>query len=211
MKKTKNPKNELEIICNQFKKIYMNGERFKLIESVNRFEMKENMTSKDTVPTKYYDIGCVRQSINSFNYTEVKEKAINDSNYVILFQDFSYVTMYYQFDEKKRVTYASLSYVPYYEKEDCNILAKYIRIDFEEQGYIEFIHPLSHIHISLFDTEIRLPLDHIVTPDEFLYFVLVHIYHCSDEKIKLLNLSYKLEKIVLSNEEIKKFKFSFGN
>lgn len=50
-----------------------------------------------------------------------------------------------------------------------------IRYDFDGDGYLELIHPISHLHIGK-NNEVRLPLNYIVLPEMFVQNVIMLIY-----------------------------------
>jgi hypothetical protein len=57
-----------------------------------------------------------------------------------------------------------------------------IRYEYDEDEYIERVHPASHMHIGHCN-EVRLPIGRFVTPKLFLLFVLRHIYHVKWKKL----------------------------
>ncbi|EMJ6439734.1 MULTISPECIES: DUF2290 domain-containing protein [Bacillus cereus group] len=50
-----------------------------------------------------------------------------------------------------------------------------VRYDFSMTQYEELVHPVSHIHIGQ-NNEIRIPVSFIMTPSNFIAFILRHIY-----------------------------------
>lgn len=50
-------------------------------------------------------------------------------------------------------------------------------MDFDEVGYKEYIHSLIHAHFGAEkNNELRIPVEHVVLPYEFLFFVLKYIW-----------------------------------
>lgn len=203
----KKKKSDIEIINEQIKYLYINATKFNIIMNIHLMVICER---KDQNNNKYYDIGERCKKISQGNYLSAYNDAINKNEYSILFKDYSYITFYYQFDINKNLIYSSLNYVPFCQKDVDIQNNSYTRIDFEKQGHCEFFHPLSHMHFTTNKNDVRLPLDHVMTPNEFLYFVLVHIYHNKEDKLKKLDLSSKLSCSVMSLDEIKKIRISFG-
>jgi hypothetical protein len=58
---------------------------------------------------------------------------------------------------------------------DINWGAVALRYDYSEDGYKEGVHPASHMHIGL-RNDIRLPLEHFLTPKMFVLFTLRQVY-----------------------------------
>lgn len=67
-------------------------------------------------------------------------------------------------------------YEQYLNEQSLNSSAIYMRMDFEERTYMNFIHSLAHLHINI-NSEIRIPLDKILSPLAFCCFVLKHVYY----------------------------------
>lgn len=69
-----------------------------------------------------------------------------------------------------------------------------IRYDYSVEQYVELIHPISHLHIGQLN-EIRIPTSFILTPLNFVAFVVRHIYwhkwrfQVEDEEIRELYLN----------------------
>lgn len=206
MGKLKN-KTDFELIEQQFKYLYMNATKISMVEIVNPCRMIKKIDGTE----KYYEIGKKCERITVSSYIESHKKMLDSNDYSILLNDFSIVTFYYQFDEDKQLKYCSLDFVPYYENENELINNRYIRVDYEELGHIDFHHPFSHLHFTINKNEVRLPFDHVVTPNEFLYILLVYVYHLDDKEIKLLDLKSKISLQVLSKEELKKLHIAFGS
>ncbi|HDR8143061.1 hypothetical protein CON74_25620 [Bacillus thuringiensis] len=90
-------------------------------------------------------------------------------------------------------------YTQYVSESDFKKHITNIRYDFSINQYSALIHPVSHIHIGQ-DNQIRLPVSFIMTPANFVAFIIRHIYWekwiqaLTDEKFKRLYLDcYKAE------------------
>lgn len=67
-------------------------------------------------------------------------------------------------------------YEQYLDEQSRNSSAIYMRLDCESKTYTKFLHSLAHLHINI-NSEIRIPLDKVVTPLAFCCFVLKHVYY----------------------------------
>lgn len=194
-----------DIITHQLDYLYKNATRFKRIAKVNYPSIKVNNSG-----TGIITIGnnCKRISLN--NFFDVLQQSIDCDTFSILFEDFSFMCFYYVFDQNKNLILSSLSYVPYCNNDDDLKNNSYVRIDYDKVGYREFIHPLSHMHLTLNENNVRLPLDHIMTPHEFLFFIYTYVLHESDERLKKLDLKNFIDCTVLSNDEKSRFRITYG-
>lgn len=81
-----------------------------------------------------------------------------------------------------------------------------IRYDYSFEQYSELVHPISHLHIGQLN-EIRIPTSFIMTPLNFVAFVIRHIYWqkwrflVEDIEIKELYLSSHNSKILIDSNE----------
>lgn len=206
---SKNKKvDDFDLIKNQFKSLYNHLSHFKRFTDMVYADYREIKDGSGNIIS--YEIGKRLEKMSYDSYLERLNHVIDDSEYSVLFDDFSFASLFYQFDKDKKLVYSSLNFVPYYEDADELKNNKYVRIDYEEQGHLEFIHTYSHMHLTVNKNDIRLPIDHVLTPNEFIYFVLVHIYHELDN-INKLDLNSNLSPVVMSNDEIKKMHISFGS
>lgn len=68
------------------------------------------------------------------------------------------------------------SYEQYLDEQSLNNDAVYMRLDNDKKNYTEFLHSLAHLHINI-NSNIRIPLDKILTPLAFCCFVIKHVYY----------------------------------
>ena len=89
-------------------------------------------------------------------------------------------------------------------------ISKYIRVDYDEEGYKPEIHTSSHFHLSYIQNDLRLPISSKIYPEEFLFIVLKYIYCSTDSRNKNLRINSK--KIsTLTNDELKLFYIKNGS
>lgn len=171
--------NERRIILAQMKKLF----RF---ETISR-----NISSVN--PKLYTDdrtIGVKSEKIRFQSYIESINSISENGEYSVEFIDGSMVNFWYEFDKDGNCIMHSISYMPYYkdvtdeETEDANIdesffserVSQYMRIDYEEQGRKEFCHSLIHLHVGPGRNSLRIPVDAVIYPYDFMFFVLNYIY-----------------------------------
>ena len=58
----------------------------------------------------------------------------------------------------------------------CERVSQYLRIDYEEQGRKEFCHSLIHLHMGPGRDSLRIPVDSVIYPNDFMFFVLNYFY-----------------------------------
>ena len=145
-----------------------------------------------------------------FVFRFVNELIKND-NYYIIFNDFSILHFDYMFDESNNVMFSRLTYLPYIENETNQDIqySKYIRIDYEPDDHVEFVHTKCHMHIGIDKNNFRIPVATLFFPIEFIYFILKYIYHEDSEFLKLIKLeNNKDTKLVES--ELNKLRLCIG-
>lgn len=173
-------------------------------------------------------IGICSEKIRYSNYIDIYNKMNDENTYCIQMIDGSLICMYYKFDSEKNLIYHNLSFIPNYLADICldeddvlgeefeyseNIEIKvadlnrrinnYIRIDFDDEGREEYYHALVHVHVGVFKDSIRLPINHFVTPFEFLHFILKYIYREPDTLLNGLLYEYEKECKLTANERSK--------
>lgn len=95
-----------------------------------------------------------------------------------------------------------------------------IRYDFSVEQRQELIHPVSHIHIGQ-QNEIRLPVSFIMTPKNFVAFVIRHIYwhkwrigmtdqHFREEYLSSYSTGESLDDLLFSPDEKRDLCFKFN-
>ena len=128
--------------------------------------------------------------IDGCNYTDSIDAISESGDYFISLFDGSLINVFYSFDSEDQLLAFSLSFLPNVVSEalfenDYSILQNYsgnyyLRIDYDPNSYRENIHTKIHMHTSLNKKDLRIPVNKIILPSEFLYFVLKNIYGKSD-------------------------------
>ena len=95
------------------------------------------------------------------------------------------------------------------ELQENEQLSKYIRIDYAPNDYKEIIHTKCHLHIGIDKNEFRIPVQTIIYPKEFIYFILKYIYHEDSKFTSLISLNNEKE-ILLTDKEINKLRLIIG-
>lgn len=209
-----------EVIRDQFLQLNSLDHLFPEINILNSYKEDEFSIGHEALRVRYN------------YYMDIYDRMIEDESYSVLMLDDSMLNMYYIFNEKGEVQYHNLSFMPNYkvdvhisdeegktkvQSEDANIshidlnrrLSNYVRIDYDEKGRQEFVHSLIHLHTSVFKEALRLPVDHYITPFEFLFFILKYIYHNKSDKLKKLEVSLSRSS-TLTVEEGKKVRIRFS-
>ena len=88
--------------------------------------------------------------------------------------------------------------------------ARYIRVDYDQDGHKNVIHTQVHLHVGVHKTEFRIPVAHYLTPREFLYIILKYIYHSEDVFTDKLLDKRKRRKSILTIEENEALKLFLG-
>lgn len=171
--------NDFVAIQQDLKWILSNYTKSSNIDEVNRFIIKNN------------NIGIHLPHIKRRNYRDSIDDLLKTKNYYVVFNDISLLHLEYVFDKDNNVCYSCLSYLPFVDNElhENEQLSKYIRIDYAPNDYKEIIHTKCHLHIGIDKNEFRIPVQTIIYPKEFIYFVLKYIYHEDSEFLKLINLA----------------------
>lgn len=170
---------ERKIILAQMQRLFRFQSLSKNVSSVN-----SNLYADDRT------IGVKSEIIRFNSYIESINSIIEKGEYSIEFIDGSMVNFWYEFDKAGKCVMHSISYMPYYkdvndeEAEDANIdeyffcerVSQYLRIDYEEQGRKEFCHSLIHLHMGPGRDSLRIPVDSVIYPNDFMFFVLNYIY-----------------------------------
>lgn len=222
-KRSENRKSEYDIVCRQFLTFQQLEEDIDIINIVGKYKGSKNEIGENTDHLKFD------------TYKELFDSILREEEYTILLLDDSLITMNYIFDDEGRIQKHNLSFVPSYKNdlmienderyvldsesdEDANIsevdiarrLSSYIRIDYDNVGKQLYYHSTVHMHIGVFDNGLRLPLQHAVYPNEFLFLIFKYIYQIEDGKLGKLENEYSKE-CLLSELELSKFKISYGN
>lgn len=198
------------------------------IDNLSRFFFNYDNTISHT-----NNINCKNNKVgnlikfNYLNYVSTYLELVNSKKYHIVLNDVSLICLYYQFDDNNKIIKHCLYYIPspsenielaFQSKiynsmneldsniilELCELLEKYIRIDYDLEGKKEFIHTNVHLHYGLTNNKMRIPIYSKIYPEEFVYFILKYVYESDDTRLEKLNL--KENKIIeLSEIELKRF------
>lgn len=191
--------NDFLAIQQDLKWILSNYTKSSNIDEVNKYVIKEN------------NIGLHLPHIKRKNYRDSIDNLLRTKNYYIVFNDFSLLHLEYMFNKENNVYYSCLSYLPFIDNElqENEQLSKYIRIDYAPNDYKEIIHTKCHLHIGIDKNEFRIPVQTIIYPKEFIYFILKYIYHEDSKFTSLISLNNKKE-ILLTDKEINKLRLIIG-
>lgn len=175
--------NDFTAIKQDLKWILSNYTKSNNIDEVNKFVIKDN------------NIGIHLPHIKRKNYREAIDDLLKKKNYYIVFNDISLLHLEYEFDKENNVCYSCLSYLPFIDNElhENEQFSKYIRIDYAPNDHKEIVHTKCHLHIGIDKNSFRIPVQTIIYPKEFIYFILKYIYHEDSEFIHLLTLNNENE------------------
>ena len=195
-------KQEKTIIASDINWLYANYNRIDMI-----MDVKPPLGNGGTLG---YKVPHVKKN----NYNSVYNNLIEEEKYTVCFIDMSIACMYYIFDNAGKIVGHNLMYMPAPNDENCGddfdtICAKYIRIDYEQEGYHEIYHTQVHLHSGLYKTNFRIPLAHYCTPKEFIYFIIKYIYHSDCAFVDQLITSRNKTMLLTENEQ-KAMKIIFG-
>ena len=167
-----------------------------------------NYTKSDNIDevNKYYNqdnqIGNSLPHIKRKNYRDTLDSIISSQNYYIAFNDLSLIHLYYVFDENNNVCYSCLTYLPFVDNElnENQQLSKYLRVDYSPDDYVEIIHSKCHMHIGIDKNDFRIPVQTIIYPKEFIFFILKYIYKEQSEFSNLIKLNNQKENLLSAVE-----------
>ncbi len=124
----------------------------------------------------------LKTNISLSKYIDDYERALNEEEYCILFNDSSFISFIYSFDSTNKIDKFSISFIPnpfsefLFDKKSVFNGEYYLRIDFDPEAYVEMYHPKIHLHTSLSEYGWRIPVDTIIKPSQFLIFVVNYAY-----------------------------------
>lgn len=196
---------ERYLVRKQFKNLYLLQQIIGLINIVNN-----NYHERD------FSIGMRSEKITPERYVESFKKMEMEQAYTLTLIDDSMLCFYYEFNENEQIIKHELSFLPSYRVDDGSgeyyddvspfelfkRIRNYVRVDFDEVGYKEYTHSLIHAHFgSEKNNELRIPVEHVVLPYEFLFFVLKYIYAIDDNDLSSLQIHYIRESKLTVNEK----------
>jgi hypothetical protein len=166
-------------------------------------------------------IGYSLPHVKESNYNDIFSTVLKDKLYSVLFMDGSIITMYYRFDNQDNIHSANLHFLPNpnIDSEDSDILnifsaytqsdilSKYVRIDFDDNGYEKFFHGYVHLHSTLNKNGPRFSLDSWLSPLQFIEFILITVYK---QSVFELQDTYAKRQL-LTSDELKKLHFKTTN
>ncbi len=167
---------------------------------------------------KELSIGTKSEKVTPERYVESFNRMEKEQTYTLTLIDDSMLCFYYEFNEKGQIVKHELSFLPSYRIEDGSgeyydevppfelfkKIRNYVRVDFDEVGYKEYIHSRIHAHFGTEKSnEIRIPVEHVVLPYEFLFFVLKYIYRIDDNELSSLQCDHRRESKLTNNERSK--------
>lgn len=199
---------QYEIVCNQVKNLYLAQLNISIINAVSI----PNIASKE--------IGKRTETFSHLKYPELYIKMLENSEYNILLNDESIISFFYTFNEDGTIKHHNLSFIPSLDIEICRedskilenqvIISKqlnnYLRMDYHLEGKKEIIHTDSHLHFGLYpseeelnNSELRIPMEGVIFPYEFMYIVLKYLYLVNNKDLEFL-LENNYEKTPLLEE-----------
>lgn len=196
-------KSERKQIAEELQWLYANFPKFDLISDMKNLSLRDNQLG--------INVGHFKES----NYKDLYTKTFEDELYTICLSDYSLICMNYQFDYKGNTTAHNLMYIPSPLNEDEHIsfqesISKYIRIDFDQSGYTETVHTLVHLHTSIYKSKMRIPIQHIITPKDFLYIIFKYLYHSNEPLVDNL-LTHKNRNNLLDDIDKGKMRILLGS
>lgn len=164
-------KTDFDLVLKQFEWIYCNYARNGWVRSTWYPRSISGATRDEVV------LGNKISFFNPSNYCETRKNVLLNNEYCILFRDGSLFLASYHF-LNKHLCESSLEYIPWDDDQDDNfnshdqsLLSKYFRVDYCEKTSDVPDEAKSHLHLSLFQNDIRIPVDHVMTPIECLSFL----------------------------------------
>lgn len=191
MKTMKNKDDEYSIIIKDLKFIYSN------------YYLSSGMIKQCKFPNYNEEsklIGNEKYRVSRENYADDFVHVGDESKYFIELKDESLISVRYLFDEEKNLV-SFESNLLFKNKDDFSILSKYIRIDYDNEGYKTMVHPKIHLHNNLERDGLRIPLNNIVYPSEFVYLILRYYYDFDWTILKKNLIYYQDKKEFLTDEE----------
>ncbi|MGE7869547.1 DUF2290 domain-containing protein [Bacillus paramycoides] len=212
---------EKELVINQLTNLYLVQEKIPNINNSKIQEIKENSVGRRT------------PKFTIRTYVEVYRDMLLNEKYNLLLNDDSIIDFHYEFNDEGKIIGHNLSFIPGLDAEislnedmpnmedQIMILitaANYLRIDYDLTGKKNIVHTDVHMHYGLFErgekgegllSELRIPIEGILYPYEFIYIVLKYIYEVSDDDLQfLLDFEYS-KKHCLEECEFDKLILSF--
>lgn len=114
-------------------------------------------------------------------YEQYHQESIQQEKFDILLCDEGFISFHYSYNDDI-INKACLIYAPPIDDEQGIEIAKsrYLRIDYAPEQHIEFTHTQMHAHFGALANNVRIPVEHLLFPKDFLYIVLTH-YYCNNK------------------------------
>ncbi len=194
--------NEKQLIIREWNWIYENLNKFDLISHV-----KQPIINPATIGQKV-------DHIKAKNFINLHTKIFEEESFSICLSDDSLICFYYIYDKQNEIVGHNLMYLPFPIDEDNGTgeetaRAKYIRVDYDQEGHEDVVHTKVHLHVGVYKTNFRIPVSHYLTPKDFLYLILKYVYHSKDKFIDKLIVN-KERKNLLTEMESDKFRLLLG-
>lgn len=202
-----NLKNEAKIVFDELMYIYKNYYSSGMISQCKYPKYDE----------KNKKFGNEKFRISRKNYLKDFIKIGENGMFFLEFYDESLVSISYEFDGNGQIVRFELSFIPSFESplfknhDEHSILSKYIRIDFDNEGYKKITHPKIHLHNNLERDGLRIPLNTIIYPSEFVYLILRYYYDYDWVNLYKRLSGFTKGKEMLDDEEKKLFYLSINN
>ncbi|MCK4261217.1 MAG: hypothetical protein KAX49_19740 [Halanaerobiales bacterium] len=105
-------------------------------------------------------------------YPEYYNWVVNNSQYSLMFEDESYIQIYFESDgEDENVKKGSMAYLPEPEQ-----YSEYFRFDLDMNNITPYNHTAYHIHFGYRSKDVRFCLYQFPFPSEFIKFILTSVY-----------------------------------
>lgn len=220
----KTSNDDFSIVRNQFISMTSLERTIVAINTVSPIRINSSSIGQDT------------DHISAKNYKSYFDEYLKKGTYALSMIDDSMIFMSYTFNEEKRIIGHTLSFLPTYKSElfedtmlqpipnsddlfdieDTDVDAfnarinQYIRIDLNPKGREKYYHTLSHMHIGFGNKKLRLPLQCVFYPNEFLYLIFKYVYHFEDGILSSLECNIP-KACLMDDDEMKKLRMAFGN
>ena len=149
----------------------------KMIANFQKKGLISNPRFPDKISSNCYIKTGIKNIKNINEYDELRITAYENDNYLFVFDDGAFFQVNYRTDNDEILS-ANLSYWP-----DSSGVQEYIRYDYSITKEKSFYHAYSHLHIGL-KNEIRIPLNKVLFPSDFVLLVMYLYYKNEFEMVK---------------------------
>ncbi len=161
------------------------------------------------VASKNRDFDIMLEDGSLFQFTSCNENDIHYSFLHRIEKNMSFDEFYDEYATDENIDTIEQDYEYYLSGDKERLYTCPIRFDVAETEYKEMYHAYAHLHIGM-DTDIRIPVDKVLSPMHFVDFVIKHIYKAMWDNAYAHNDKFKeLVNCMKSQaEEIQEDKFS---